>query len=48
MVSRPKPGLDPPFGSDWESGCDKNDPQEDKTTKAILRNIQRCFERGKS
>ena len=23
IVSRPRPGSDPPFGSDWESGCDK-------------------------
>ena len=21
-VSRPEPSSDPPFGSDWESGCD--------------------------
>ena len=25
----------------------ENDPQEGKTTKAILSNRQRCFERGK-
>ena len=23
IVSRPRPGSDPPFGSDRESGCDK-------------------------
>ena len=22
IVSRPELGLNPPFGSDWESGCD--------------------------
>ena len=25
----------------------ENDPQEGKTTKAIMNNVQRCFERGK-
>ena len=23
IVSRSETGSDPPFGSDWESGCDK-------------------------
>ena len=25
-VSRPELGSDPPFGSDWESGCDRLNP----------------------